>query len=73
MSDKLNPGHVRLGHFRFYDDHTGRWYEDITQVQYNMIVEEAKNDPMFSFMAESIKEEIDKKIVKTITKVMKNV
>jgi hypothetical protein len=50
------------GYIRIYDDHTGRSYTDMSQAEYDEMV----NDPVRQEAAKIIREEIDAEIIKTI-------
>ena len=61
MSDNPKPGYVRV-----YVDHTGRWYDDITQEEYDRRVKEFGEDPLAQFVTQEIKNEIDNQIIKVM-------
>lgn len=66
MNDGEAP--VEKGYVRLYTDHTGRWYEDITIEEHEKRIKEAQDDPFYQFVAEEIRKEIDREIIKQITK-----
>lgn len=57
---------VPEGHVRVYTDHTGRWYEDIPQADYDRMVEASRNDPLMQILKAEIQAEIDREIVNGI-------
>lgn len=64
MTEDLPP--VPEGYVRIFEDHTGRWYEDIPQAEYDRRVAEALNDPFLRLLREEIDAEIDREIIASI-------
>lgn len=56
------------GHIRLYEDHTYRWYEDVSEEEYARRCEEFDNDPLCSVLKEEIQKEINKAILDEIIK-----
>ena len=55
---------VKEGYVRIFEDHTGRWYKDITQEEYDAMT----NDPLYKILVDEMVKEIDKEIINTIAK-----
>lgn len=50
---------------RVYEDHTGRWYEDLTEEEYIKKMD-ASNDAIYLTVSMEIEKEINKEIVEVI-------
>lgn len=61
--DPVKPGYVRV-----YTDHTGRWYQDYTQEEYDKII----NHPFMVILREEIQKEINKEVIRLIRSNGKN-
>lgn len=62
LSDDFPP--VKPGYVRVFIDHTGRWYEDYTQEEYDKMM----NDPLMVIFREEIQKEVNKEIIAEICK-----
>lgn len=60
-SDKPPPGYVRR-----YEDHTGRWYKDLTEAENAAEIEAFKNDPLCQILQEEIQKEINAEIMRAL-------
>ena len=64
-----NP--LKEGYVRLYEDHTGRWYEDVTIEENKKRIEEMNNDPLYQILMEEIQKEINSEVVRLIAKNVK--
>ena len=66
LDEDGNPP-VKKGYVRLYKDHTGRWYEDVTESEMKKRQEAFDNDPIAQILIEEIQKEIDAEILKALT------
>ena len=53
---------VKDGYVRVYIDHTGRWYKDYTQEEFDKII----NHPFSVLLREEIQKEINREIIEML-------
>lgn len=58
MIDGPEPGYIRL-----YEDHTGRWYADVTELEYEQMCFDSATDPLVQTLMDEITKEIDSEVL----------
>lgn len=67
MDDTINPP-VEPGKIRVYTDHTGRFYEDVTPEEYELLY----NSEELKSLREEVQKEIDKEMLEQMLKIYNN-